>query len=113
MFGRFKRDRAPQTAGVPRWPLEAWRRKDLRADSPSYVAVCLTPAFPEEEERSALGRTSSTSVWTARPPPWSRECSASRRSRRGRWCGPWPARPPPDEGGRQAEVRGLEPPLAR
>lgn len=59
VFGRFKRNRAAQprpvsTAGVPRWPLEAWRRQDLDPDSPEYAAVCLTPAFPEHDEPRML-----------------------------------------------------------
>lgn len=68
MFGFFKRSRAntprraPNSApdtrstppGTPRWPLELWRRPDLRADDPEYVAACLTPTFPEEPETRVL-----------------------------------------------------------
>lgn len=62
MLGRFRRNRsgAPKAeehsapAGVPRWPLDAWQRRDLDADGPEYVPLCLTPAFPEERETRTL-----------------------------------------------------------
>ncbi|PXY23000.1 hypothetical protein BAY60_23730 [Prauserella muralis] len=63
MLGRFRRKHtgAPETAtpdtaaaGVPVWPLEAWHGNGLRADDARYVALCLTPAFPEEQETREL-----------------------------------------------------------
>lgn len=62
MLGRLRRKRTgtPETdehsasAGIPRWPLEAWQRHDLNADGPEYVTLCLTPAFPEERETRTL-----------------------------------------------------------
>ncbi|MFF5986553.1 hypothetical protein [Prauserella flavalba] len=57
MLGWLKRNRSdtPATnvpdasAGIPRWPLETWRG-GLPSDGPGYLALCLTPAFPEEPE---------------------------------------------------------------
>jgi hypothetical protein len=62
VLGRFRRNHAatPEigvhsaSAGVARWPLDAWRRHDLNADGPEYVSLCLTPAFPEERETRTL-----------------------------------------------------------
>lgn len=54
MFGRKRAAVPSASAGVPRWPLDAWRGRALNADDPEYVALCLTPAFPEEPEMRSL-----------------------------------------------------------
>lgn len=62
VLGRLRRKRTgtPETdvhsasAGIPRWPLEAWQRHDLHADGSEYVTLCLTPTFPEERETRTL-----------------------------------------------------------